>query len=154
MKNGALWNYTKFTGKHFCQSLFLNKVAVLRPATLLKKRLWRGCFLVNFVTFLRTPFLQSTSGRLLLYDFTIRSLFRPNVRRLRLAKTTKPVPIFHHLWSRHMQLKIWLLKQVPDHHRMLTNILFSRCWYIFFLFFPKIHKWGYFRFFCTCHEWN
>ena len=29
----------------------------LRPATLLKKRLWHRCFLVNFVKFPRTPFL-------------------------------------------------------------------------------------------------
>ena len=28
----------------------------LRPATLLKKRLWHRCFPVNFVRFLRTPF--------------------------------------------------------------------------------------------------
>ena len=28
----------------------------LRPATLLKKRLWHKCFLVNFAKFLRTPF--------------------------------------------------------------------------------------------------
>ena len=38
----------------------------LRPATLLKKRLCCWCFLVNFVKFLRTPFLQNTSGQLLL----------------------------------------------------------------------------------------
>ena len=31
-------NFTKFTGKHLCQSLFFNKVAGLGPATLLKKR--------------------------------------------------------------------------------------------------------------------
>ena len=35
-------------------------------ATLLKKRLWHRCFPVNFVKLLRTPFLQNTSGRLLL----------------------------------------------------------------------------------------
>ena len=35
------------------------------PSTLLKKRLWHRCFPVNFVKFLRTPFLQSTSERLL-----------------------------------------------------------------------------------------
>ena len=34
-----LKNYIKFTRKHLCQSLFLNKVADLRTATLLKKRL-------------------------------------------------------------------------------------------------------------------
>ena len=44
-------------GKHLCKSLFLNKVAGLSPATLLKKRLWHRCFPVNFATFLRTPFL-------------------------------------------------------------------------------------------------
>ena len=37
----------------------------LRPATLLKKRLWHRCFLVNFAKFLRTLFLQNISGRLL-----------------------------------------------------------------------------------------
>ena len=38
----------------------------LRPATLLKKRLWHRCSPVNFVKFLRTHFLQNTSGPLLL----------------------------------------------------------------------------------------
>ena len=37
MKKGVLKNFTKFTGKHLCQSLFFNKVAGLRPATLLKR---------------------------------------------------------------------------------------------------------------------
>ena len=37
----------------------------LRPATLLKKRLWNRCFPMNFVKFLRTFFLQNSSGRLL-----------------------------------------------------------------------------------------
>ena len=30
-------NFAKFTGKHLCQGLFFNKVAALRPETLLKK---------------------------------------------------------------------------------------------------------------------
>ena len=55
-KKGVLRNIAKFTGKHLCQSLFFNKVAGLRPATLLKKRLWHRCFPVNFAIFLRTPF--------------------------------------------------------------------------------------------------
>ena len=38
------------------ESLF-NKVAGLKPATLLKKRLWWRRFPVNFVKFLKTPFL-------------------------------------------------------------------------------------------------
>ena len=35
VKIGVLRNFTKFTGKHLCQGLFYNKVAGLRPATLL-----------------------------------------------------------------------------------------------------------------------
>ena len=42
-----------------------------RPATLLKNRLWRRCFHVNSVKFLRTPALQNTSGRLLLFFHNI-----------------------------------------------------------------------------------
>ena len=60
-EKGVLRNYTKFTGKQLCQSLFLNKVAGLKPTTLLKKRLWHRSFPVTFVKFLRTFW------RLLLY---------------------------------------------------------------------------------------
>ena len=59
---GALKNFTKFPGKPLCQSLFFNKLAVLRPATLLKKRLWHKFFPVNFAKFLRITFLQNTSS--------------------------------------------------------------------------------------------
>ena len=55
VRKGVLRNFTKFSGKHLCQSLFL-----------LKKRLRHRCFPVSFVKFPRTPFLQNTSGRLLL----------------------------------------------------------------------------------------
>ena len=65
-KKDVLRYFTEFTGKHLCQSFFFNKVAGLRLTTLLKKRLWYRCFPVNFVKFLRTRFLQNTSGRLLL----------------------------------------------------------------------------------------
>ena len=61
-------NFAKFRGKHLSQSLFFNKVAGLRPATLLKKRLWHRCFLVNFAKLLRAPFLQNTSGCLLVHS--------------------------------------------------------------------------------------
>ena len=67
-KKAILRNLTKFTGKHLCQSLFFNKVAGLRPATLLKKRLWHRCFPVNFVKFLRAPFYTEHLRWLLLYS--------------------------------------------------------------------------------------
>ena len=65
-KKGVLRNFTEFAGKYLCQSLFFHKVAGPSPATLSKKRLWHRCFPVNFVKFLKTRFLQNTSGRLLL----------------------------------------------------------------------------------------
>ena len=55
-KKGVIINFVIFTGKHLCQSLFLNKVAGLRPATLIKMRLWPRCFPVNFAKFLKTHF--------------------------------------------------------------------------------------------------
>ena len=45
MKKGVLKNFTKFTGKHLCQSLFYNKFAGLSPATLIKKKSDIGVFL-------------------------------------------------------------------------------------------------------------
>ena len=68
VKKSVLKNFTKFTWKNLCQNLFFNKVAGFRPATLLKRDCGR-CFPVNFVKFLGTPFLQNTSGRLLLYSW-------------------------------------------------------------------------------------
>ena len=65
-KKCVLRNLAKFIGKHPCKSYFFNKIAGLRPATLLKKRLWHRRFPVNTVKFLRTPFLQNTSGLQLL----------------------------------------------------------------------------------------
>ena len=68
IKRGVLNFFSKFTGKYVCQSLFFNKAAGLRlqPCNFIKKRLWHRCFPVNFVKFLRTPFLQNTFERLLL----------------------------------------------------------------------------------------
>ena len=67
LRKGIFRNFAKLTRKHLCQSLFFNKVADLRPATLLKKKkLLHRCFPVNFAKFLRTLFLQNTSERLLL----------------------------------------------------------------------------------------
>ena len=60
-KKGPLKNCAKFR-KTLCQSLFFNKGVGLRPATLLKKRLWHTCFPVNFANFLKAPFPQNTPG--------------------------------------------------------------------------------------------
>ena len=63
---GVLKHFANFTGKHLRQSLFFNKVADLRLATLLKNRPWYRCFSVNFAKFLRTPFFTEHLQWLLL----------------------------------------------------------------------------------------
>ena len=47
-KKGVLRNFTKFTGKHSCQSL-----------SFLKKRLWHRIFPANFAKFVRTPLYRT-----------------------------------------------------------------------------------------------
>ena len=66
VRKGVLRNFAKFTGKHLCQSLSFNKVIGLRSATLFKKRVWHGCFPVNFAKFLRTRLLTEQPWWLLL----------------------------------------------------------------------------------------
>ena len=61
-KKDVLQNFSKFTENH----LFFSGDR-LRPATLLKKRLWHRCFPLNFVKFLRTPFYTEHLRWLLLY---------------------------------------------------------------------------------------
>ena len=77
----VLRNFTKFAGKHLCQSLFFNKIASLGLQLYQKRDSGTGVFLpINFVKFLRTSFLQNTPGRLCLYcewqknDLTITKL--------------------------------------------------------------------------------
>ena len=45
-----------------CARVFFNKVAYLRPETLLKKRLWQRCFPVNFTNFSEHFFYRTPLG--------------------------------------------------------------------------------------------
>ena len=49
-------NLAQFTGKHLYCRLFFDKGFHIRPATLLKKKLRRRCFPVNFSKFLKISF--------------------------------------------------------------------------------------------------
>ena len=64
--------FTRFAEGCLRQGLFFNGVTGLRVATLLKKKIWHKCFPVYFKKFLRTPYLQNTSERLLLVLFVAR----------------------------------------------------------------------------------
>ena len=77
----------------------LNKIAGLRPATLLKKGLWHRCFPVNLVKFLRTSFLQNTSGRLLLkFKSFLENLYKDHLKSFifdSFESVSKPVKSSH-----------------------------------------------------------
>ena len=66
-KKGVLRNFTKFTGKHLCQSLFFNKVAGL-ACKFIKKQTLAQLFSCEFCeisknTFLhRTPLVATSEG--------------------------------------------------------------------------------------------
>ena len=64
MKKTILKSYAKFTEKHLCWSLFLNKVTNLRPAILSQKDSAAGFFLWGLQNFKNT--YSITSGWLLL----------------------------------------------------------------------------------------
>ena len=65
-------NSTIFAGKHLCRCLSFNKVARLRPETLLKRRLQDKCFPMNIAKFLMEPILKNICRRLLLWlDMTL-----------------------------------------------------------------------------------
>ena len=54
---------------------FSIKLQALGLQLYLKKGLWHRCFPVNFVKYLRTPFLQNTSERLLQALWNIEAMF-------------------------------------------------------------------------------
>ena len=62
MKKGILKNFAKFTENTWVE-VFLNKVAVIRPAILFIKRLLHKCFSFNFFDIFRnTYFIERLSA--------------------------------------------------------------------------------------------
>ena len=84
-KIGVLINFAKSTKIHVYRGLFFDKVSGFQAATLLKKRRLYRCFTMNFAKFLRAPFLQNTSRRLLLS--AARILLKPNKEAIKRCST-------------------------------------------------------------------
>ena len=112
----VLRNFAKFIGKQLCQSLFINKVAGLRPATLLKKKLRHRCFPVNFAKFLGTTFLENTSGRLLLYFLGFADLRLENNFQITNNRSKYNLLDFfmHVIYLNYFRFKNVPLYQLPD----------------------------------------
>ena len=123
-RKGVLRNFTKFTVKHLCQSLFFNKVPFL------KKRLWHRCFPVNCVKFLRTPFctehLWVTASRVyVIYAASVnfKKKTEDTERTICAAKQTK--------------LRFPIESQ---HETSFMLVLFSSAYVLFFYFIWKANK--------------
>ena len=81
--------------KHLCRSIFLIKLQVI--CNFDKKRFRSRCFLVNFATALRIPFLYSTPGRLLLVELNkpLGMLLNTLDKSIRAAPTMFLLYFFH-----------------------------------------------------------
>ena len=71
---GCSWGFHRIREKTPVPESLFNKVAGLRPAALLKERLWRRCFPASFAKFLGLPFYTEHLWWLLL-SLTIITLF-------------------------------------------------------------------------------
>ena len=90
-----------------------------RSATLFKKSLWHRCYPVNFAKFLRTLFLQKTSGRLLLRFQEPYNAYKTSLQKERLIWN----PSEHLPWSFHVNIVNRLLfSQYKLHHRCSTGL--------------------------------
>ena len=101
-KKGVLKNFAKFAGKQLCQSVLFNKVAGLRLWTLTQ------AFSCEFAKFLRIPFLQNTSWRLLL--ILGRHEYRLNLWNIIEMKILCPVFIPHKYAYKIDEMFVLLLK--------------------------------------------
>ena len=65
-KKAVIKNFSIFTGKYLCSSLFLIKLRTFRSSDLQKKRFQHKCFSVNIAKFLKKLILKKICERLLL----------------------------------------------------------------------------------------
>ena len=97
-----------------CQSVFFDNVKLCTSAASLKTRLQHRCFLVNLAKFVKTPFSQNTTRRLLLIiAVSIVLVMKGELASETVNDDTKTVYIFEsqvYLLKRTFQVK----QQVPE----------------------------------------
>ena len=82
-KKGVLNNFSKFTGKHLCWSLFLIACNVI------KKRLQHRWFPMNIAKFLRAPILKNICEQLLRKRYCFLKIFLSKVKPVNEILLTK-----------------------------------------------------------------
>ena len=135
-QKGVFRNFAKFKGKHLSQSLFFNKAAILRSATLLKKRLWHRCFPMNFCKISRITFSYKTppvaaSGIISVRNSRLQMFIKIGKKRLR--RKCFPMKFAQFLrttfFTEHLRW-LFLLCDLNLSHRNASHVTF-----LFFSFF-------------------
>ena len=121
-KKGVLKKFHKIHLKTPVLESYFNGVSGLKAVTLLKKRLQHRCFQVNFMKFLRTPFLQNTSVICLTVSFHKEVLYICS-NLLLLEKWTKftilpfilsIVNVFYR--SKHKHMNSYFINEIKELH--------------------------------------
>ena len=127
-KERCYCKFCKIHKKHLWQNLFFNKVAGLKPATLLKKSPWHRCFPMNSGKFLRTSFLQNISVRPLLKGqckFLVDiSLFRVSYWNIRAMWNLVKVKRLQ--WRSHVYFVNF--EQISHIFAYNVDIVYFQCW--------------------------
>ena len=134
---------------------FFNKIAGLKPATLLEKRLWHRCFPVSFVKFLRMPFyrtplddcfwtyvflsLFSEKSSIIMFDMVLKMSFSLLYQVLTLYFIWKSITkIFNKFCSNLSTVGKKSVSYVDinlyTHHRTSKSFIHCFLYYIFYLF--------------------
>ena len=138
LQNRCSYKFCKIHRRTPVLEPFLNEVTALRSKSLLKKRLQHSGFPVNFVKFLRAPFLQNTSGRLLL------NLFFVSLDKSDLASSRGSVKLFICSKLSGNNNKVYYFTKYKLHRRCLMskfseNFILAR-WKTFSAFYPILHR--------------
>ena len=108
VRKGVPRNFTKSIAKHLYQSFSFDNVADLRPAILLKKRLWHRFFpIVSFAIFLRTLFFYNRTP---LGDYFCPDKSRQNCKLFFCEKLFKDCGLTLHTGK--FLLHFWLMMQM------------------------------------------
>ena len=109
------------------------EVTCARVSFLIKLLAWQSCFPVNFVKFLRTPFLQNTSGRLLL-NVCYLLLFQTSSRHATFYEANMSFFTAEFPQLSNIQLLLLHLRWTRDLHSILDIVMLTyEIWFLCFL---------------------
>ena len=117
-EKAVLKNFSIFTGKHLCWSIFLIKLRPFRLCTFIEIALRLGCFPLNLLHIIQILFPKNTCGGLLLYF----SQKLPSFHLLAF-RCLKSVQIWSFFWSVFSLTILTLRPQMPHIYVVFWTVL-------------------------------